>query len=395
MVDIRTGRPKVVVLGMMSKHPVAGVVWQTLHYLVGFERLGYEAYYVEAGAHQPSSMLVPDGSAGDRSEAAAQFIDGHLRRFDLGDRWAFHALQSDTRCYGLTESELQHLYGSAALIINLHGATQPLPEHSATGRLIYLETDPVRLQLELATNLQNAVDFLEPHVAFFTFGENYGRPDCGLPVSDQFTFKPTRQPVVLDFWEPYARGEGSSFTTIGNWRQWREVTFEGELYYWSKHLEFLKFLNLPTRTGRQFELALSRLDTSERQLLESHGWRVRDALSFSMDLDAYRCCIAGSRGEFTVAKDQNIRLRSGWFSDRSATYLACGRPVVTQETGFTSILPTGAGLFAFSTTEEAAQAIEAIEADYSRHSAAALQVARDYFSHEVVLTPLLAEVGLS
>jgi glycosyltransferase involved in cell wall biosynthesis len=157
----------------------------------------------------------------------------------------------------------------------------------------------------------------------------------------------------------------------------------------------LKFLDLPARTGCQFELALSRLDNGEREVLERYGWRVRDALSFSLDLDAYRCCIAGSRGEFTVAKDQNIRLRSGWFSDRSATYLACGRPVVTQDTGFSSILPTGAGLFAFSTTDEAAQAIEAIQADYARHSEAALQLARDYFSHEVVLSQLLAEVGLS
>src|SRR6266700_6542388 len=155
-----TTRPKVVLLGMMTKHPVGGVVWQTLHYLVGFERLGYDAYYVEAGAHQPSSMLVPDDSTADRSESAAEFIDRHLRRFDLGDRWAFHALHSDARCYGLTEAELRRLYHSAALIINLHGGTQPLDEHSATGRLVYLETDPVRLQLELATNLQDAIEFL-------------------------------------------------------------------------------------------------------------------------------------------------------------------------------------------------------------------------------------------
>src|SRR5579864_5506436 len=144
MPNIVAHRPKVVVLGMMTKHPVAGVVWQTLHYLIGLQRLGYDAYYVEAGAHQPSPMLLPEGSLEDPSDAAAYFIDAQLRRFDLGDRWAFHALHSDGRCYGLSETELRHLYSSAALIINLHGATQPLPEHAASGRLIYLETDPVR-----------------------------------------------------------------------------------------------------------------------------------------------------------------------------------------------------------------------------------------------------------
>jgi hypothetical protein len=386
-------RPKVVLLGMMSKHPVAGVVWQNVHYLVGFERLGWDAYYVEAGAHQPSSMLVVDQTSGDRSDAAARFIDTVMRRFDMPDRWAFHALHSDGRCFGMTQSQLHHLYASAALIVNLHGATEPLPEHSATGRLVYLETDPGALQVELATDLQRTIDFLEPHQAFFTFAENYGRPDCGLPVSNRFDFKTTRQPVVVDFWEPYGSLDGTAYTTIGNWRQWREVSLDGEVYHWSKHLEFNKFLDLPARTGQRFELSLSRCDEQDRQLLVDHGWKVRDALSFSMDVDAYRCYIATSRGEFTVAKDQNVRLRTGWFSDRTATYLSAGRPVITQETGFSSVLPTGEGLFAFSTPEDVERALAAIDADYARHTRAAVQIAREYFSHDVVLGQLVAEVG--
>src|SRR5919198_2899637 len=123
--QIRTSCPKVILLGMMSKHPVAGVVWQTIHYLVGLERLGYEAYYVEAGAHQPSAMLAKDPTPDERSSAAATFIDRVMRRFDLGDRWAFHALHFDGRCYGMTVSQLEDLYRSAALIVNLHGGTQP------------------------------------------------------------------------------------------------------------------------------------------------------------------------------------------------------------------------------------------------------------------------------
>jgi len=130
-------------------------------------------------------------------------------------------------------------------------------------------------------------------------------------------------------------------------------------------------------------------------MLESHGWRVRHALDFSMDPDAYRNYVAGSRGEFTVAKDQNVRLRSGWFSDRSATYLAAGRPVVTQDTGFGNMLPTGEGLFAFSTFDEAVDAIETINADYDRHRRAARSVARECFGHDLVLGRLLREVGLS
>ena len=129
-------------------------------------------------------------------------------------------------------------------------------------------------------------------------------------------------------------------------------------------------------------------------MLESYGWRVRDALPFSLDLDDYRAYIANSRGEFTVAKDQNVRLRSGWFSDRTATYLAAGRPAITQETGFSNVLPTGEGLFAFSDMDGILAAIDAINADYSRHREAAAGVARDFFEYDVVLKPLLAHVGL-
>jgi hypothetical protein len=187
--------------------------------------------------------------------------------------------------------------------------------------------------------------------------------------------------------------DGTVYTTIGNWRQWREVTLAGEVYHWSKHLEFEKFLDVPARTGQQFELSLSRCDEDDRQHLRNHGWKVRDALSFSMDLDAYRCYIATSRGEFTVAKDQNVRLRTGWFSDRAATYLSAGRPVISQETGFSSVLPTGEGLFAFSTVEDVQRAFAMIDADYARHTRAAARIAREYFSHDVVLGQFVAEVG--
>jgi hypothetical protein len=203
--------------------------------------------------------------------------------------------------------------------------------------------------------------------------------------------------VVTDFWEGDAQVSGGAFTTIGNWQQpWRDTLFRGQVYHWSKHYEFLKVLDLPRRVPSQtFELALSSYGDPDKLMLESHGWRVRPALEFSMDVDRYRAYVAASRGEFTVAKDQNVRLRSGWFSDRSATYLAAGRPVVTQDTAFGNVLPTGEGLFAFSTVDEAAAAVEQINAEYSRHRTAARSIARECFGHDVVLGRVLEEVGLS
>jgi hypothetical protein len=384
--------PKIVLLGMMTKIPVAGAVWGTLHYLIGLRRLGYDPYYVEAHARTPTMLMSQPED--DGSALAAAFIDRHLRRFDLGDKWCFHALHDDGRCYGLSETRLRSLYRDAGLIINYHGSTIPLPEHSATGRLVYLETDPVELEVELYNRVPGVAEFLEPHVAFFTWGLNYGRPDCRVPLSERFRFRTTRPAVVPDLWEPFAAGPGEAFTTVGNWRQFGQVVFQGEVYTWSKHTEFEKFLDLPRRTGRRFELGLSSYEPADKELLEEHGWAVTPALEFSKELDPYRDFVCRSRGEFTVAKDQNVRLRSGWFSERSAQYLAAGRPVVTQETGFGNVLPTGRGLFGFSTLDEAAAAVQAIDADYERHRRAARSIAREYFDSDIVLRQMLTECGV-
>ena len=394
MTLVRTGGDKVVVLGMMTKMPVAGVVWQTMHYVLGLERLGCETYYVETHARTPSMLMRREDD--DSSLIAANFIARTMRRFDLGDRWAFRALHDDGRCYGMSERELDRLIGSAALVVNLHGGTEPLPELAATGRLVYVETDPVLLQLELHSRKQATIDFLEPHCAFFTFGENIGSPDCRLPAPADYHFHPTRQPVVLDLWADVAAAPGRAFTSVGNWRQsWRDVTFGGERYTWSKHSEFLKLIDLPARSGRELELALSSSSCSseDRKLLEDRGWRVRDAMEFSEDLDAYRGYIASSRGEFTVAKDQNVRLRTGWFSDRSATYLASGRPVVTQDTGFGNVIQTGAGLFAFAELDDVLAALDEIDSNYASHSAAAEEIAHEWFAHDVVLKRFLEDAG--
>jgi GT2 family glycosyltransferase len=389
---LTTQSKKIVLLGMMTRIPVAGVVWQTVHYLVGLQRLGYEPYYVETHARTPSMLMEREED--DSSAMAAAFIEKVMRRFGLEHQWAFFGLHDDSRCFGMTRPELERLYDSALLLINLHGGTEPLAELYANDRLVYLETDPVQLQVELQQNVQETIDFLEPHCAYFTFAENYGNADCLLPLQDRYPLRPTHQPVVMDFWSG-RQGLRRDFTTVGNWRQpWREVTYEGERYSWSKHYEFLKFIDLPARIDQPLELALSSYEPDDREMLTDHGWQVRHALDISTEPDPYRDYIAGSRGEFTVAKDQNVRLRTGWFSDRSATYLAAGRPVISQETGFSNVFPTGAGLFAFSTMDEILEALEAINSDYERHCRAAEEIAREHFSHDVVLGSLLARVGV-
>lgn len=384
-------RPRIVLLGLMSKMPVAGVVWQTIHYALGFERLGCEVFYVETHGCTPRTFIHKPGD--DGCAKAADFIAGVMQRFGFGDRWAYDPLWNDDRTFGMTREQLRALYASADIVINLHGGTEPREEHGA--RLVYIETDPVELQIELYNGLPRTESFLAPHMAFFTFGENLGAPDCLLPLSRRFRFKPTRQPVMMEFWQDAALPPAEAFTTIGNWKQpYREVQFRGERYQWSKHAEFIRFIELPKRTAQAFELALSAYDATDRAFLESNGWHVTHGLDVSTDIDRYRDYIGASRGEFTVAKEQNIRLRSGWFSDRSATYLAAGRPVITQDTAFGNTLPTGLGLHAFNTMDELCSAVESINTDYARQRRVAQEIARDFFSHDVVLGNILDELGV-
>src|SRR5437588_12916646 len=222
------GKKKIVLLGMMTRMPVAGNMWLVAQYLIGFQRLGYDPYYVEAHARTPSALMEhPDD---DSSAKAAAFIDRIMRGFDLSGHWAFQALHDDGRCYGMSDGELKRLYQSAELIINLHGGTVPLPEHYATDRLVYLETDPVALEIELHDGNRETIEFLEPHSAFFTWGLNYGHPDCRVPLPERFPFKPTPPPVICDWWEHgQPSGGGDRFTTVGNWRQYgHDIQFQGE-----------------------------------------------------------------------------------------------------------------------------------------------------------------------
>jgi hypothetical protein len=259
----------------------------------------------------------------------------------------------------------------------------------------YVETDPVLPQIEVAEGREFTIDMLAAHTHHFTYGELIGSPGCAVPVS-RFHYLPTRQPVILDWWADVPGLPTRPYTTVASWRQsGKDVEWRGDTYTWSKHHEFMKVLDLPGRTGVEFELALSIDHPEDEALLAEHGWAVVDGGALSRAIDPYRGYVRSSRGEFTVAKDQNVRLRSGWFSDRSACYLAAGRPVVTQDTGFGEVLPTGQGLFAFGTPDEAAGAIAAIEAGHEHHSRAAAAIAAEHFAAETVLGRLLADCGIA
>lgn len=380
------------VWGLLAAHPFGGMTWQVLHHLEGFRRLGFDVWYVE-DSDRP--VLDPHhlGPTQDPADNL-RFLDRQMKRLDMQDRWVFRAPGDVQRCHGALDREgLASLYREADAVINLCGSHALRDEHEEIRRLVYLQTDPVADQVYVAMGEPWITGELDAHDHLFTYGANLGNPDCGVPV-ERFTWHPTRPPVVIDWWETDAPPANPAMTTVANWRDLgRDVVWNGETYHWRKDLELRRVQNLPARSPLPLELALEGISDDRAEELRRIGWRVVPARALT-DPDAYRAYVRDSLGEFTVAKDQNVRLRSGWFSDRSACYLAAGRPVVTQDTGFGADLPTGKGLFAFTDEAEAAASIEAIAGDYAGHSSAAREIAREYFCAERVLGELVERAGL-
>jgi hypothetical protein len=374
---------------LVGQYPIGGIAWQALHHLIGFRRLGYDAYYVEDSG---SPAWNPEtNSVGDDCSFGVEFLRRLMERFGLADRWAYLDGGRDV-WHGMARESVARLYGEADGLVNLCGATRLREEHLRCPVRIYLETDPCFEQMKIALGDEESRAFLAEHTHHFTYAENLGAADCPVPTVG-FHWRPTRPPVVLDLWAGGSAGE--RFTTVANWQTTgKDITYQGETYLWSKHGNFIRFQDLPRRSKQPFELAVGAIPDEAKRELAENGWGLADSYQQSRDDRVYHDYILGSRGEWTVAKDILVRTRCGWFSDRSVCYLAAGKPVVTQETGFSRVIPSGRGLFAFTDMEEIVAAVEEINRDYAAHGRAAREVASECFDAEKVLGRMLREAGL-
>lgn len=384
-------RSRIVVSHLAGQYPLGGIGWQAIHHLIGLARLGHDVYYLEDSGAFPydprANAIVWDSGYG------IAFLKATMEWFGFGDRWAYRDPVHD-QWHGLPAARVGEIYREADAFVNLCGATPVREEHLRCPVRIYVQTDPVGDQVLLTEGNAKTRETLAAHTHLFTYGENLGQPDCPIPLP-MFPWHATRPPVVLDLWPPDACRPDALFSTVATWRNTdKDVRYGGETYYWSKHENFLRCVDLPRLIGRPLELALGEADADAQAMLRARGWRLASAHERSRDTAVYQDHIYASRGEFTVAKDMVVRTRSGWFSDRSVCYLAAGRPVVTQDTAFGKFVPTGDGLFAFSTPDEAAAAIEAIERDYAHHSRAARAVAAEFFDSDAVLGAMCRQSGL-
>jgi len=370
---------KIVCSGHLVRHPVGGHSWHHLQYLVGIQRLGHEVTFFEDYGW-PNSCYDParNDMTADPTYGLAYLLR-LLRPHSLEDRWCY--LAEDGTPHGMPRERLAQLCRECDVYFNLSGINW-IPELEECRRRVLVDTDPVFTQIG---GHGLAGPFYRYHT-LFTYGENVHRPGCDMPTGGA-RWLPTRQPVVLDQWPVGTGDPNAPYTTVINWSAYGDREYEGRVYG-QKDREFEPFFSLPRDTGEAMEMAING-PAAVRKRLADGGWRLADPSEVTRDPWTYQQYLRASQAEFGVAKHGYVCTQSGWFSDRSSAYLATGRPVVVQDTGFSDFLPCGEGLLAYRSPEGAVAAIRALRDNYDRHCRAARSLAEEYFDARRVLTDLL------
>jgi hypothetical protein len=366
---------RILFAGIIARYPFGGVTWCSLMYLLGLRALGHEVFYIEDTGECVYDPIL-NTRATDPSYGTT-YIHNALEPYGLGDRWSF--VNYDGTYHGRSHDEVRKYAADADLFVNLSGGSWFWrDEYAAIPHKVFVDSDPAFTQLAIAKAEPWYVSFFQRFDHLFTFGSNIGTPACDIPTGE-FTWHKTWQPITMDDWQT-AIAPRDRLTSVMTWQIESFADVGG-----NKDQEFVKFIELPSKTTQKFELAIN----GPQQLLRQYGWETVDAMRVSRTPDEYRAFIHGSKGEFGVAKHTYVSTRSGWFSDRTECYLASGRPALVQDTGWTAHLPSGHGLLAFADIDQAIAGIERINGDYDRHARHALDVARAHFDARVVLPKLL------
>lgn len=388
-------KPRIVVTGFVGLFPFGGVIWDYVQYVAGFAKLGCDAIYLEDTGAWPVYQDECDASYNVAHVAAA------MEHFGLAGRWAYRDAITG-RCFGMPEKALDEFCRSADILVNLSCSATLRDEYAAIDVRALVDTDPMFTQIQylrdesLDGGPTGMRDLIENHTHHFSFGARIGDDGCRVPTLG-LQWHPTRQPIVLDYWpvrESPTNGS-SCYSTVMNWRVVDDVIFDGERWG-QKDVEFMRFLGLPGRVPNiPLGVAVSVTPESRFPAMAARlaGWEVLDPSVCAQDAQHYQDFILASRGEFSVAKQTYVKANTGWFSCRSSCYLAAGRPVITQDTSWSQLLPTGHGLLAFHDEESAVEALQRVESDPKHHSQAARQIAREHFDSDAVLSEMLSRMG--
>ena len=369
-----------------------GEAWVRLSWVLGLRGLGCRVHFVEQIARE--QCVDVDGATTTFAACAnLAYFRAVVERFDPAGA-ATLVCDDGEETHGLPYAELLDLVGDADLLVNISGHLALPALLGRARRKAYIDIDPGFTQFWHAAGNPGAR--LAGHDVYFTIGENIGTPACPIPTGD-ISWRPTRQPVVLADWPVVAAPASDRFTTVANWRgPFGPIEHGGRTYGLKVH-EFRKFLALPGLAGATFEIALNIHPADEKDLrsLRQHGWHLVDPRTVAADPHAFRDYVQRSGAEFSVAQGVYVATGSGWFSDRTVRYLASGKPVLVQDTGFGRTLPVGEGLIPFHTLEEARDGVARIARDYDVHSHAARAIAEEHFDSDRVLGRLLDEIGIA
>lgn len=385
-------QPLAIFTGYNIRYPLGGHVLTELHNIVGLQRLGYRVVYVEESGGSSSPCYDPTRHAmTDDPTYGIGVLRQELRPFGLEDSWCY--VDSQDRYHGLTAEEFGRCCREATLLFGRSRVTW-LPELAEVRTRLFLDVDPAITQFELPAKPKPSIrGFASAHDFHFhfTYGERIGAADCPVPLAG-LTWRGTRPPIVLPLMEYRFNAAAARFTTVMSWKARGTMRYNG-VEYGDKDQEFARFRQLPRRVGPRMEIALAGAP-KDKSAFEQGSWLITSAQAATLSVQRYLEYIAGSRGEFSVAKNIYVKTRCGWFSDRTAAYLATGKPAIVQDTGWTEFLPHGEGLFGFQTEEEVARAIAEVDRDYERQCQAARRVAEEYFAAGKVLGEMLRQCDL-
>jgi hypothetical protein len=381
---------RIIVTGLVGQFAFGGVAWDYLQYVEGFRRLGHDVFYLEDTENWPYDSAKQTYTEDCTSNVA--YLRAIMQRFGLDGRWIYRNCP-DSSYHGMTETEARDICAHTDLFVNVSGCAWLRPEYRAIPKKIFIDSDPMFTQVSLINPKPRVLERVRAHDYHFSFAENIGQTDCLIPSVD-FHWLPTRQPIILDWWPVQSVPPRNIFTTVMNWISYKPVEHAGTTWG-QKSEEMERFIELPQHTTQKLELACSQHTHQPPPVekLRQLGWTIVDTDTCVPDPWKYRDYLASSKGEWSVAKEGYVKSRSGWFSCRSACYLALGRPCVLQDTGWSKIYPTGNGLIAFGNMEEAVAGLEAVSSDYAAHCRQARNVAEEMFDASRVLTDLLRQVA--
>jgi hypothetical protein len=384
---------RIIIGSYIVRYPLGGNLSWALQWPVGFQQLGHEVYLVEKSGYSNSCFDFSRGVMSDDCTYGIAIVSELLKRFGLQNSWCY--IDAQGRYYGLPRRHLAAIFKTADLFLDMgtHGIETKgtwLAEAANVGIRVLMGTEPGYTQMKMEIKL-GAGKELPRYDFYYTTGRNIGTDKTTAPTAGR-QWRPMFDPIDIAQFIFHPAKRHAPFTTVMNWQSHEWIEFNGTRYG-QKDVEFVKFMDLPSRVSAPLELAVAGKHFQTRPLTEA-GWRIRHAHEVTRSIDSFKDYIYASKGEFSVCKHACVAMNTGWFSDRSAAYLASGRPVIMQETGFSSHLPCGRGLFAVHTVEEAATAINQVNADYKRHSKWARDIAIEYLDTRKVLGRFLQEIGL-